>query len=59
MKLLRLTAVIARVGIQKSKIYELIQEGKFPAQIKICGASAWLDSEIEVWIQDQVTGSRS
>ena len=59
MKLIRLTAVIDRVGIQKSKIYELIKEGKFPEQIKICGASAWLDSEIEVWIQAQVTGSRS
>lgn len=58
MKLLRLTAVIERVGIQKSKIYELIHDGKFPGQIKICGASAWIDSEIELWIQNQIKGSR-
>lgn len=57
MKQIQLTADIDRVGIEKSKIYGLIKERKIPEQIKICGASAWLDSEIEVWIQTHVTGA--
>ena len=58
MKLLRLTDVMDRVGLKKSKIYELIKGGNFPEQIKICGASTWLDTEIDKWIMEQVSAAR-
>lgn len=48
--LLKLPAVEKMVGLKKTKIYALIQEGKFPPPVKIGSASSWVDQEIENWI---------
>lgn len=52
-KLIRLPAVMEKVGLQKSAIYDLMKIGKFPRQ-KIIGshAVAWVESEIDAWILD-------
>ncbi|MBV5311047.1 AlpA family transcriptional regulator [Chromatium okenii] len=56
---LRLPAVKARVSLSRATIYLKIQNGTFPAPIKISErASAWIDSEIEDWITAQIEKSR-
>lgn len=59
-KLLRLAGVKLRTGLGKTKLYELMRENKFPRPIHPAGSrlSAWLNSEIDVWIDEQVHNSR-
>lgn len=53
-RLLRMPAVIERVGIKKTVIYERMKAGTFPKPIKLGSASVWLDSVIQAWIEEQV-----
>ena len=56
-RLLKLDEVKRRVGLGKSMIYCLIQEGRFPAAYKISPlASRWSDREIVAWINDVKDG---
>ena len=50
--ILRLPSVLKRTGLSKSTIYDLIQKGQFPRQLKPTGArlSGWRSSEIQEWI---------
>ena len=49
--LLRLPEVEAVVGLKKSKIYSLLQEGQFPAPVKLGPRSVrWRASAILKWI---------
>jgi len=51
-RFLKLDEVKRRVGLGKSMIYRLIQEGKFPAPYKLSPlASRWSDREIIAWIE--------
>lgn len=50
MKLIRLPAVEARVGLKHSAIYRLIKAGKFPAPLKQGSSSFWMDTEIEAYL---------
>ena len=58
--LLRRKNVEARTGLKRSKIYQLMTEGTFPAQVKLgVGSSvAWVESDIEEWIQRQIDNGR-
>ena len=51
-----MSTVIDRVGLQKSAIYDRIKRGKFPKQLRIDGASVWLESDIETWIAQVIAG---
>ena len=56
-KLLRLPAVKEATGLGRSSIYLLIQNGKFPPQIKIDGVpgvSVWDSDAVENWIEEQI-----
>lgn len=54
---IRLNEVKRRVGLGKSMIYRLIQEGKFPAPYKISPfASRWSDREVAAWIDEVKNG---
>lgn len=44
---LRLKQICEKVGVKRSKIYELVSEGKLPRPIKMGRASVWLDSEVD------------
>ena len=57
--IVRRPQVQARTGLPKSSIYALMAKGAFPKPIKI-GARAvgWLDSDIDAWIEAQVSASR-
>ncbi len=49
--LIRLPAVIERIGYGKAWIYHLISEGLFPTPVKIGAcAVAFIEREIEEWI---------
>ena len=54
-KFLRLPDVMDRTGYGRSTIYEMIGAGKFPAPVHLGPrAVAWLESEVETWMQDRI-----
>ena len=56
-RLLRIEEVKRRVGLGKTMIYRLIQEGKFPAPYKISRfAARWSNIEVVAWIDDVKDG---
>ena len=58
--LIRLEEVSRRVGLSRSAIYHSIKCGTFPKMIKITGAraSAWIESEIDEFIEKAISDSR-
>ncbi len=58
-RLLRWKDVQPRVGICRSQAHAMIQEGTFPAPIKLSSrASAWVEEEITSWIESRIAASR-
>ena len=58
--LLRLPEVIQRVGIKKTKLYELQKAGCFPTSVQITShAVGWVEEEISAWIVERIAASRS
>lgn len=52
-RLLRLPAVRAITGLQKSSIYAKAKKGTFPKPVKVSSrAVAWRSDEINTWIDD-------
>jgi prophage regulatory protein len=51
-RLLRVRAVLDRIGISRTHLYELIRDGRFPQPVSLCGgtAIAWHESTIDEWI---------
>jgi prophage regulatory protein len=48
---LKLSVVSAVTGLPSSTLYRKVQQGEFPAPIKLGeSASGWLLSEVEAWI---------
>ncbi len=57
---LRLPAVLARVGLKRSVLYQLIQAGQFPAGIKLAPRQVgWRESDINRWIASRVNLTES
>ena len=59
-KILRLPAVVERVGLRRSAIYAAIQRGQFPSPIKLLPsgrAAGWSEREIEEWILSRLRES--
>lgn len=53
-RLLRLPDVIERVGMGKTMIYRMIEQNKFPAQVRLNARSvAWREVDIQLWIKDR------
>lgn len=46
--------VSAEVGICKSKIYDMIDEKRFPPPIKVDSRSFWLRSQVNAWKKAKV-----
>lgn len=56
---LRLVQVMAKTGLAKSTIYDHIRRGTFPKPIKLGDkVVAWLESEIDEWLFEQLRRSR-
>jgi len=58
-RFLRLPAVCARTSLSRSHIQRLEASGRFPRRVKLSpAASAWIESEIDVWASGRVAASR-
>jgi prophage regulatory protein len=54
LSLLRLPQVVKTCGLKKSAIYQRIQDGSFPAPLKLGSRSvAWRSDEIREWIESR------
>nr|WP_249116091.1 AlpA family phage regulatory protein [Azoarcus sp. L1K30] len=53
--MLRLPAVIDRVGLKKTAIYDLIRSDEFPKPVKLGSANAWPEVEIDEWINKRIS----
>ena len=59
-RLLRLPAVMAIVGLQKSSIYDGVKNGTFPAPIKLSRrAVCWPESHIAAWVDERIHHARN
>lgn len=51
-KILRLPAVLERVGLSRSSIYARIKIGDFPAPVRLgVHAVGWLESAVDEWVR--------
>lgn len=52
----RLPDVKAATGLGRTKIYDLMKEGRFPRARRIAGAHAvgWDSLEVEAWVAEQL-----
>jgi prophage regulatory protein len=58
-KIIRLPGVLSRIGIKRSTLYQMIESGDFPKQIKLGERSVgWLETEINLWIKTRIDKSR-
>lgn len=48
-RFLRLPDVLDRIGMKKSKLYDMVKKGEFPAPLKIGDTSVWPDSVVHKW----------
>lgn len=54
-RFLRLTEVIRRTGLGKTKIYELQKAGTFPSSVHVTSTAVrWVEGEVEDWLLAQV-----
>jgi len=54
-RLLTIHAVLQQIGMSKSKVYQLVRMGRFPAPRMIEHKSLWLETEIQEWIAEQIS----
>lgn len=60
LRMLRLPQVIARTGLSRSTIYEIINKGKFPRQVSLGPHSVgWVEREVDAWIAERIESSRA
>jgi prophage regulatory protein len=52
-RILRLNAVLDRTGLSRSTMYRKIQQGTFPAQVKIATrCTGWRESAVKAWLHN-------
>jgi prophage regulatory protein len=53
--LMRLPALLSRIGLSRSEIYRRVIAGTFPRPIKLGGrAVVWNSVEIDSWLADRI-----
>lgn len=57
-KMVDMTFITEFTGLSDKWFYKLIKDGVFPKPIKLGRSSRWLQSEVEVWVQKRIEGSR-
>ena len=54
-RLLRLPVVLDRVGLRRSRIYELMDENRFPRPVRLGErAVAWVEEEVLSWTLERI-----
>ncbi len=56
--LIRLPAVLLRVGIGRSQWLDLVKEKRAPQTVKIGRSTLWLASEVDAWVSERVRQAR-
>lgn len=57
-KVLRLPKVLEKIGISRSQLYRLINQGDFPKQYHLSVRTAvWAEAEIEAWLHKKMQGA--
>ena len=51
--LLTIEAVMAAIGLKRTKIYAMVSSGEFPQPVKIGAASRWSEAEVNAWIAER------
>jgi len=55
-RLLRLPQVEGTIGFQKSTIYKMIAEGRFPKPVRLGTRTvAWSEAAVLQWVQDRIS----
>jgi prophage regulatory protein len=58
--IVRLPLVKKQIGLSRSTIYQLMNDGTFPKSVSLGPrAIGWLASEIDEWIEARVAASRN
>lgn len=57
-KMVDMAFIVNFTGMTDKWFYKLIQNGKFPAPIKMGRSSRWLESDVAEWINNRVIVSR-
>ena len=50
---LPIRGVVAATGLSKSRIYQLVRQGKFPRPRTIEGRSMWLSGLVAAWVAER------
>ncbi len=59
-KLITLEEVTDRIPFSSGHIYRLIRREEFPKQVKVGSQRvAWLECEVDAWIQERIKRSRT
>ncbi len=53
-RLLHLREVLNRTSLSRSHTYRLIAEGAFPASVPLGSRVAWVESEVQAWIDARI-----
>ena len=54
MKFIKLEEVLDMTGRGRTKTYDDIAKGKFPAPVKNGSSSHWVDDEVTAWMQERI-----
>lgn len=55
LRLIRKTALLDKVGVSNTQIYNLIKKEGFPKPVPLGGrAVAWVESEVDAWILNRM-----
>ncbi len=57
-RLLHLRQVISRTSLSRTSIYRLQALGEFPKSIALGARVAWVESEVESWVQARIDSHR-
>jgi len=56
-RLIRLKEVMQKTGLSRPYVYALAKKGEFPKSLKLTERSvAWIESEINQWIEQRIAG---
>ena len=53
-RLLPLREVLRLTSLSRTSIYRLQADGEFPASVSLGGRVAWVEAEVEEWIQARI-----
>ncbi len=53
-RLLHLKEVLNRTSLSRTSIYRLMARGRFPESVALGSRVAWVESEVQAWIQARI-----